>query len=150
MDDTAKFCEPDLRPYQLYPDYGICGRLPWSKNVVDERDVPPQVLLAAMDSRYDVHSNLGLWLEYHYEQYPGENEFVFGYNGLDDPIRIKEKISCLLRDSLQDDEFVFDRPGLLGTHSIRKCAVTFARGNGCTKVRNQPVSFSIIFDLLLT
>ncbi len=75
---------------------------------------------------------------------------MFGYNGLDDPIRIKEKISRLLRDSLQDDEFVFDRPGLLGTHSIRKCAVTFARGNGCTKVRNQPVSFLIIFDLLLT
>ena len=134
MDDTVKFREPDLCPYGLYADYAFCGRLLWSKNVVKERDAPPQVLFASMETRYDVHSNLGIWLEYHYELYPSENEFVFSYSGLDDPIRIKERMSHLLADSLADNDFVLDRPGLVGTHSIRKLAVTFARGNGCTKV----------------
>lgn len=144
MDDTVKFREPDLRPYALYADYAFCGRLPWSKNVVEERDAPPQVVFASMDTRYDVHSNLGIWLEYHYELYPGENEFVFSYSGLDDPIRIKERMSRLLTDSLADSDFILDRPGLVGTHSIRKLAVTFARGNGCTKVC---VAFNI-YDLI--
>ena len=107
-------------------------------------DAPPQVVFASMDTRYDVHSNLGIWLEYHYELYPGENEFVFSYSGLDDPIRIKERMSRLLTDSLADIDFILDRPGLVGTHSICKLAVTFARGNGCTKVC---VAFNI-YDLI--
>jgi hypothetical protein len=60
---------------------------------------------------------------------------VFGYNVVNDPICTKEKISHLWRDSLQEDEFVVDRLGLLDAHLIRKCAVNVARGNGCTKVR---------------
>ncbi len=43
-------------------------------------------------------------------------------------------MSHFLADSLGDDDFVLDRPGLVGTHSIWKLAVTFAQGNGCTKV----------------
>jgi len=47
--------------------------------VVDERDCPHQVLIGAMDTRYDVLSNLGVWLEFHFELNPGENDFVFAY-----------------------------------------------------------------------
>ena len=79
QDDTAKFREADLQPYSLYPKYGVVGRLPWSKNVTDERDAPPQVIFGAMDTRYDFLSNGGLWLEYHYSINPEDNEFVFGY-----------------------------------------------------------------------
>ena len=104
------------------------------KNVTDERDAPPQVIFGAMDTRFDFLSNDGLWLEYHYMVNPGENEFIFGYEGLDDPIQIKERLSRLLGDTLRDTDFNLDRPGLVGTHSIRKMAVTFARGNGCSKV----------------
>ena len=92
MDDTLKFCNPNLYPYQIYPDYGMCGRLLWSENVGDERDAPTQVLLATIDTRYDVHSNLGLWLEYHFEQYHCKNVFVFGYNVVNDSICTKVKI----------------------------------------------------------
>ena len=134
LDDSAKFREADLKAYTMYPEFGVWARLPWSKNVVEERDAPPQVLLASMDTRYDCISNLGLWLEYHYELNPGANEFIFAYSGLDDPIRIKERLRRQLTDVLKGDEFVMDREGLLGTHSVRKMAVTFARGNGCTKV----------------
>jgi hypothetical protein len=87
-----------------------------------------------MDTRYDVLSDLGVWLEYHFELSQGDNEFVFGYSGLDDPIRIKEHLSHQLKDILLSDSFMAARAGLLGTHSVRKMAVTFARGTGCTKV----------------
>ncbi len=46
------------------------------------------------------------------------NEFIFGYEGLDDPIRIKERLSHLLAGTLRDADFSLDRPGLVGTHSI--------------------------------
>ncbi len=141
LDDCSKFRLPELLSYAAYPDWCITGKLNWSKNVVDERDCPHQVLIGAMDTRYDVLSNLGLWLEYHFELNPGENEFVFGYSGLDDPIRIKERLARQLKEILLSDSFMSVRAGLLGTHSVRKMAVTFARGTGCTKVSSHCVLF---------
>jgi hypothetical protein len=135
VDDAAKFREADLKAYPPFPDYGITARLPWSKNVTDERDAPQQVLCGAMDTRFDPLSNMALWLEYHYELNPGQNAFIFGYEGLDDPIRIKETIRRVLNEVLRGNEFSVATVGLLGTHSTRKFAVTFARGNGCSKVR---------------
>jgi len=34
------------------------------------------------------------------------------------------------------DDYVMDRDGLLSTHSVKKMAIIFAQGNGCTKMRN--------------
>ena len=141
LDDCSKFRLPELLSYAAYPDWCITGKLNWSKNVVDERDCPHQVLIGAMDTRYDVLLNLGLWLKYHFELNPGENEFVFGYSGLDDPIRIKERLARQLKEILLSDSFMCARAGLLGTHSVRKMAVTFARGTGCTKVSIDCVLF---------
>jgi hypothetical protein len=45
VDDTAKFREADLAAYPLFPEFGVIAKLPWSKNVFDERDAPPQVCL---------------------------------------------------------------------------------------------------------
>ena len=39
-DDSAKFCLPDINPFHSYPNYGIIGRLCWSKNVHEDRDAP--------------------------------------------------------------------------------------------------------------
>jgi hypothetical protein len=66
---------------------------------------------------------------------PQENEFIFSYCSLDDPIRIKERIREALNDVLRGDGFTVARVRVLGTHSVRKFAVTFACGNGCSKVR---------------
>ena len=101
IDDTAKFREVALAAYPLIPEFGVITKLPWSKNVYGECDAPPQVLFDAMDPCYDVHSNLGIWLGYHYKLNQGVNEFIFGYQGLDDPIRIKERISKLLIDLIE-------------------------------------------------
>ena len=91
VDDYSKFCEADLKPYAIYPNYGVTARLCWSKNVTDERDAPDQVLFGAMDPKYDVLSALGLWSEYHCQTNPEPNEFIFGCCGLDDPVCIYPK-----------------------------------------------------------
>ena len=91
--------QDDIALYLLYPNYGVVGRLPWSKNVTEERDAPPQVIFGAMDTRYDFLSNGGLLLECHYCVNPGKNEFIFLYEGLDDQICIKERSSFLLADT---------------------------------------------------
>jgi hypothetical protein len=134
LDDTAKFRQPDLQPYPKYEDYAVMGRLPWSKNVNEERDAPQQLIFGAMDPRYDTLSLLGLWLEYRFASHPEQNEFIFCLDGFEDPIRIKEKVRKVLSMVLNDDQFQARDLGLLGSHSIRKFAVTFARGNGCSKV----------------
>jgi hypothetical protein len=64
LDDCTKFRLPELLWYPSYPDWCITAHLNWSKNVVDERDCPNQVLDDAMDTRYDVLSNLGAWLNF--------------------------------------------------------------------------------------
>jgi hypothetical protein len=109
LDDTAKFRQPDLQPYPKYRDYAIIGRLPWSKNVNEERDAPQQLIFGVMDPRYDTLSLLGLWLE---------NEFIFCLDGFEDPIRSKERVRQVLSMVLSDDQFHARDLGLLGSHSI--------------------------------
>ena len=36
---------------------------------------------------------------------PAENEFIFGHEGQDDPIGIKDRLRHLLRDTLRDTDF---------------------------------------------
>ena len=100
---------------------------------MEERDAPTQILFGAMDWRYCTLSNLAPWLEYHYTLNPEENDYFFGIQGNSDPTSIKTSAAYHLRDVLQDDEFSPFADGLMGTHSLRKFAVTVARRNGCSK-----------------
>jgi hypothetical protein len=131
-DDCAKWRSPDLRQYDLYPNYGYLARMCWSKNVREERDAPLQLVLGAMDTRYCAVANVALWTEFNYETNPDMSEYVFSVDGLDDPLRIKERISNLLTATVSS-EGILERDGLVGTHSLRKMAVTFARNQGMTK-----------------
>jgi hypothetical protein len=48
------------------------------------KEMPPlHVSFAAMDTRFDVISNIGLWLEYDAMLHLEENEFFFSIHGLD-------------------------------------------------------------------
>jgi hypothetical protein len=133
IDDTAKFRAPDLKPLDAFPDYGITARLCWSKNCRDERDAPTQVLFGADDWRYCVISLLASWLELHFTINPEENNYIFGAWGLDDPIKIKRSATYHLKKIINDEEFIHALLEALGSHSLRKMAVTLARGGGCSK-----------------
>lgn len=132
-DDSAKFHLPDINPFHSYPNYGIIGRLCWSKNVHEDRDAPNQVLVGAMDRRYCVLIGLAMWLEHHFTHYPEENEYVFGIYGEDDPDLIKEHAYSGLVSIFKDGEFNAVDDGKKGTHSMRKFGCDIARGNGCSK-----------------
>ena len=133
VDDTAKWRSPDLQPCEQYKDYGITCRMCWSKNVMEERDAPTQILFGAMDWRYCALSTLSPWLEYHYDLNPKENDCFFGVHGQNDPDIIKNLTAYQLREVLGNDDFNLLAEGPTGTHSLRKFAVNVAQRNECSK-----------------
>ena len=88
-----------------------------------------------MDTRYCAVANVAVWTEFNYltNSDPDLSKYAFSVDGLDDPVRIKERISNLMNSTLTSAT-ILERPGLVGTHSLRKMAVTFARNQGMTKV----------------
>lgn len=127
LDDTAKWRHPDLNPLPEYPDYGVTVKLCWSKNCLEERDAPTQVLFGAMDWRYCPLNLVGTWLELHFTLNPEENEFFFGVGGANNPDSIKTTASSLLSAVLEHEDFTRLGNGGIGSHSFRKFAVTVAR-----------------------
>ena len=64
-----------------------------------------------------------------------ESPFLFGIDGIEDPIALKKKASDFARDNVfKNYEFVPAlSTGKLGTHSFRKFASTKARRNGASQ-----------------
>lgn len=156
-DDTAKARLGDMQPFHQYLNYGITMKLCWSKNVTEERDVPTQLLVGAMDYRYCVLTSTALWLEHHFHLNPHENEYMFSVYGVHpdqfqidmegevNPEKeqalkeeacvdyIKTQAYELLKEYFADTDFVPVDDGLKGIHSIRKLALDIVRGAGCSK-----------------
>jgi hypothetical protein len=134
IDDSARFETDDLKENLDFPFTLLC-KMCWSKNVLEERDAPDQILLGSMDTDFCVLMALAIYLEHWIEHGDGlQSRFLFS-DDIDDgaPKRVKDNIQeTLRRDVFGSNAFVRVRPGLLGTHSLRKFASTFARRNGCT------------------
>jgi hypothetical protein len=56
-----------------HQDYAVMGHLPWSKKVNEECDAPQQLIFGAIDLHCDTLSLLGLWLDYHFDYHPEQN-----------------------------------------------------------------------------
>lgn len=138
IDDTCQFMLNELRGHDLFP-FALCGRMRWSKNVLEERHCPSQIILGSNDPDFCVLLNLGLYLE---SQFPTEandegilNCFSFAGSS---PMNTKKKASRVLKEIFESDEFkeAFgdgrDLNGqkllewLVGSHSVRKLAATHA------------------------
>jgi hypothetical protein len=76
----------DVKPNPQYT-FTLLATMCWSKNILDEQDAPDQILLGAMDWWYCVLLELALWLEIDEETSP----FLFGIDGIDDPVALKKK-----------------------------------------------------------
>ena len=61
-DDIAHMKKENIEQSAVYP-WTITGRLRWSKNVLDERDCPKQIILGADDPRYCVPLALSIFEE---------------------------------------------------------------------------------------
>ena len=100
LDDTCRLEEQDLKPNPQFPFTLLC-RMCWSKNVLEERDAPDQILLGAMDRCYCVLLALGIFLEVWCEAEVGiANPYLFGDTG--DPIKTKKSVYATLKRHVWD------------------------------------------------
>ena len=129
-----------LKANQLeqHPLHDFAGQLKvkWSKNVRDERECPPQILLGCDDPDFCVLLNMACYLESYLAQGNGANGWddTFLFNGHQDPERApklaRKNYQQNMAAAMKSPEFrevfsVFG--GMVGTHSVRKFASTYAR-----------------------
>ena len=142
VDDSTQVVLDHVRVHDHFA-HCLKTRLNWSKNVMDERDAPWQIVLGSVDPIYCVLCSLGLWLEVNIAMYPPATNSPYLFCFCDD-VQIPEggqkakgKIQRILTKMFKLAEFMKnDGFGLLmglGSHSIRKFAATYARRCGITK-----------------
>ena len=131
IDDTMNFKEKDIKPHPLFR-FALQAKMRWSKNLHDERNVPDQILLGAMDTKYCILLGLAMYCEIWLERNMGtNNDFLFGHLPTSDGN--KALVSRVLKaDIWEQIDFIKSRPGLIGTHSMRKYPATLA-GNTCSE-----------------
>ena len=144
IDDCTQALTENLQTHDTHPDTALKTKLPWSKNVREERDAPWQVLLGSMDALFCVLISVALWLEIMISlPYGDATPYVFGFSA---DVRVPQggfKNKTNLQKYARD--FIFNRPefgfnandpnsrNLLGSHSIRKHASSVCRNKGCTR-----------------
>jgi hypothetical protein len=136
-DDISNLETVDLRSHDKFPSFALQLAVSWSKNVLDERDCPDQILLGAMDTDFCVLLALGTYLETFLTKRPGGHRFLFGDSDEDDePIRINERYQRNLRETWKAPRMVNlskQFKGGLGTHSVRKFPCTWAAEHGVSQ-----------------
>lgn len=131
VDDVAHFKEEDLKPNRQF-DFALLARMGWSKNVLEERDAPDQIILGSFNADYCCLLGLAIYLESWKESDLGAgNPFLFGDHDAADTN--KEWMSNTWREIWSRPDFIRRAEGPLGTHSNRKFPATFARRQGCEK-----------------
>ena len=127
LDDVYRFRRADLTPNIEFP-FALKSKMRWSKNVLEERDSPDQIILGAMDPSFCPILALALHLEH--------PKRLGGAAAVDDQSLFcikKERVSALFRELTSNVNFNTVSEGKIGTHSIRKLPVMFARRNGCSR-----------------
>ena len=133
-DDISNLETMDLRQHDKFKAFALQTKVSWSKNVLEERACPDQILLGAHDSDFCVLLALGCYLESRFSTHQQGGWFLFGQSDADDePIRINERYQRVLRKVWKDPEMaalVAQVLGGIGTHSLRKFPSTWAAEHG--------------------
>lgn len=149
IDDVSKSKKQWL---SFHPDHPYClmGRLPWSKNVMEQQDSPWQIIVGENEWRIDVLLRFALYLEMACaSKFNAESDFTFCAHHGDTPKRTKSRASAALkRRAIDKPQFreIFattsrfrlsgekHKAAKLGSHSFRKYGKTRARRSGvCSK-----------------
>ena len=120
----------NLRSHDTFQDFALQTKVSWSKNVMEERDCPDQILLGAQDTDFCVLLALACYLESKLTSGLGNACFLFG-NCDDDkePNRINSTYRCILKMVWNDEEFkalLAQVQGGVGSHSLQKFPATWA------------------------
>ena len=136
VDDVANFKTSDPRGHGEF-EFALKTKVRWSKNVMEERQCPPQILLGSMDPVICLQLNLGIYLEEMLSHFPN-SQYLFTDSTSDNAVKnlisnyrnrlekvVWKNAAFKALASEDDDEGV-------GTHSYRKFPSNYARGCGAT------------------
>ena len=143
IDDTCHIATEEIRAHTLF-DFALRIRLRWTKNCLEERDAPEQIVLGSMDKDVCVLVALGIFLSYSYEFTNAFNsEFLF-CDSEEEPGTVNAQAGWVLHNKVishddwkqhqkQQHDIAGATKGFIGTHSFRKLATTLARLMGCSQ-----------------
>lgn len=158
IDDVVHFKVDDLKSHGRF-SYALQAKVRWSKNVMEERSCPDQILMGAMDPMFCILSNLGLYLESYLGNYPNSTYLFIHHGAQTGPKNLIQTYRSKLETVvLQNPAFIACSPGAnrrgVGTHSYRKFPSQYAidKGaspddveiRGCWKKRGRRVVFCYI------
>ena len=120
IDDMCHLRYADFSNHLDFP-FTLRLQLRWSKNIMEERSCPHQLVLGARDPLVCVLLNFAAFIELEgLSKAPEDSEeFIFG-------LKAERIIRQCLGELLVDPEFKSLVMGLLGTHSFRKGPATYA------------------------
>ena len=135
-DDVTMLSLHGLKHHPKF-DFALSQSVRWSKNVMEERDCPPQILMGSNDPDFCVQLGLAIYLEDFCGSGPAsECDHLFvGVHGQEAAQRFKAKYQTALAKIMRTPEFIeLSRQieGLTGSHSIRKYSATQARAMACS------------------
>jgi len=137
-DDVHEMETTNLKRHPQF-DFALQTKLNWSKNVNDERDCPPQIMLGSMNPLFCVLLDLAIYLEVKFSRDGSlHSKYLFT-----DEVDEKAPKRCLAAYSRAVKKQVFDNPaflelsrqtaGGLGVHSIRKFPASWIKMIGGTQ-----------------
>ena len=140
-DDVSNVETEDLRSHDKFSSFALQTKVSWSKNVLEERECPDQILIGAMDPDFCVLLGLACYLETRFSTHqpaPAGRRFLFGEQDDDDEaVRINERYQRVLRNIWKKDPAMLDLisqvRGDIGTHSVRKFPATWAAEHGVSQ-----------------
>ena len=134
VDDVSNFKTSDPCGHGDY-DFALKTKVRWSKNVLEERQCPPQILLGSMDPFFCLLMNLGIYAEEMLGRHPNAVYLFTDATSDKAPGNLKQTYRNRLEKIVwRNQEFIAlatedDSEGV-GTHSYRKFPSNYARGCG--------------------
>ena len=120
MDDVHNFLKEDITPNIEFP-FALKSKICWSKNVLEEREAPEQIILGANDPMFCPLIAIAIMCEFEYTQ----ELTLFACS--------KTRIGHYFSKTTGADNFNLSSESPIGTHSLRKFAATYARRHGCSR-----------------
>ena len=97
----------NLKSHDTFGGFALQTKVSWSKNVVEERDCPDQLLLGANDTDFCVLLGLACYIESRLSVTSENPRFLFGErDDEDEPDRMNQLYCGALRRAWRDPEFV--------------------------------------------
>ena len=131
LDDVAHVKFSTIEGNARYPSFPKIT-IEWSKNIKTENRKETQLILGADDPDFCVLLALATHIESSAACSNNSSPFVFSLHGVGDSIpgTTKSAVYAALKTVFQSASFKAEREGLLGSHSLRKCASNYAQDCG--------------------